>query len=504
VTVGSLADDGFSIVSDLDGNAYVTGRVSGPNFPTTPGAHDRSFNGNRDAFLTKLSPSGDLLFSTYLGGSSFEDGVDIGIDGTGRVLVAGWTGSRAFAEPFSAIGVLGSDDAFLAVFDGSNGHFLSLTLLGGSQGDYALAVASTRSPGVVALAGYTTSTNFPDSPEAGQRALGGTRDGFVALIDTTPTLPTSVYATYLGGAVRPGISATDKVFDVALDACGNVVVTGSTVCTDFPTTAGAFQSSFPGNTERAFVSKIHTSSRVRIADVATRPERDVEIQVFARSCKPLAALSLVLEVPLTFVADQNVDILAGTPLEGKVDSVIVERFDTLLSIAMRADASPPLEKTIDIPEETLIARLRFRAETFAGPRDLTTRFLPQAGSNPVRYTEFTVLDGTSVVPAQPILEGGTIGIVGFFTRGDANFDKRVSISDVVFILYGLFVNGIESFPCRDAVDANDDEAMNLADVTYLVNYLFRQGPAPPPPSPPGCGLDPGTTILPVDCVRGCP
>ena len=56
----------------------------------------------------------------------------------------------------------------------------------------------------------------------------------------------------------------------------------------------------------------------------------------------------------------------------------------------------------------------------------------------------------------------------------------------------------------DAVDANDDEAMNLSDVTYLVNYLFRQGPAPPPPSPPTCGLDPGSTILPVDCARGCP
>jgi hypothetical protein len=503
------SDEGSSITSDAGGNVYVTGRVAGPNFPTTPGAFDTSFNGARDAFVTKLSPSGGLVFSTYLGGSQVDDGMDIAIDGLGNALVSGWTSSRLFAEVAGSIGSLGGDDAFLAVLDASSGSPQFLAVIGGTGNDYGRSVAPTHSPGIVALGGYTTSANFPVSPEAGQRTLGGTHgqsfDGFLALIGITPTGPREIYATYLGGSVRAGVPPNDFLYDIALDACGNLVATGSTVCSDFPTTPGAFQQPFPGNATRAFVSKLHTSSVLRIADVITRPERDIELQLFARSCEPVAAMSLVLELPLPLLPpDDAADVLAGTALEGKVDGVILDRFGNFLSIAILADASEPIERTIDIPEETLIARLRFRAGAFPGPQVLTTRLVPEAGATPIRYSEFTLVDGAGVRPVPPILREGSISIAGFFSRGDANFDRRVSISDIVFILYGLFVEDSVEFACLDAVDANDDDATDIADVTYLVRYLFQQGPPPPAPTPPACGVDTETPIREVDCLRGCP
>ena len=61
---------GIGIAVDGRGRAYVTGRTSSADYPTTPGAFDRTFNGSCDAFVTKLNASGSALaYSTFLGGT---------------------------------------------------------------------------------------------------------------------------------------------------------------------------------------------------------------------------------------------------------------------------------------------------------------------------------------------------------------------------------------------------------------------------------------------------
>ncbi|MFE0565521.1 SBBP repeat-containing protein, partial [Priestia megaterium] len=90
-------DQGSSIAIDTRGNAYVTGSTSSPDFPVTPGAFDTTYNGNTDAFVTKLDPTGsDLIYSTYLGGIGSDSGVSIAVDVGCHAYVTGFTNSSDF------------------------------------------------------------------------------------------------------------------------------------------------------------------------------------------------------------------------------------------------------------------------------------------------------------------------------------------------------------------------------------------------------------------------
>ncbi|MCK4427720.1 MAG: dockerin type I repeat-containing protein [candidate division Zixibacteria bacterium] len=67
--------------------------------------------------------------------------------------------------------------------------------------------------------------------------------------------------------------------------------------------------------------------------------------------------------------------------------------------------------------------------------------------------------------------------VKFFTRGDANGDGVIDIADVVYLVNYLFVDGPPP-PAIKAGDANCDGIINIADVVFLINYLFIDGPEP--------------------------
>ena len=111
---GSDSDGGSGIAVDATGQAYVTGGTNSRDFPTaTP--LQAVLAGIQDAFVTKLNATGaSLLYSTYLGGSSFDNGMGITVDGTGQAYVTGSTGSTNFptANPFQATNA-GSNDAFV-------------------------------------------------------------------------------------------------------------------------------------------------------------------------------------------------------------------------------------------------------------------------------------------------------------------------------------------------------------------------------------------------------
>jgi hypothetical protein len=100
-STGVFGDSASGIAVDAGGNAYVTGSTTSTNFPTTAGAFQTTFasgdNVNPDAFVTKLNPTGSaLVYSTYLGGGSFDDGTGIAVDGPGNAYVRGATHSRNY------------------------------------------------------------------------------------------------------------------------------------------------------------------------------------------------------------------------------------------------------------------------------------------------------------------------------------------------------------------------------------------------------------------------
>ena len=128
-------DHGGSIAIDASGNAYVTGSTSSNDFPTTTSAYNTTFGGDYDAFVTKLSPEGNaLVYSTYLGGSSGDEGLGIAVDSQGNAYVAGLTDSTDFPTKnayYTAIN--GTFDAFVTKLSPEGNALVYSTYLGRQQ-----------------------------------------------------------------------------------------------------------------------------------------------------------------------------------------------------------------------------------------------------------------------------------------------------------------------------------------------------------------------------------
>ncbi|HEV8132423.1 MAG TPA: SBBP repeat-containing protein [Acidobacteriota bacterium] len=261
---GSGGDQGLGIAVDTVGNAYVTGATFSANFPITPGAVQPTLSGHTDAFVTKLNPIGStpLVYSTYLGGSSFDEGNGIAGDTAGNAYVTGSTASSNFpTTPGTFQTTLGSfEDAFVTKLDPIGSGLVYSTYLGGNGNDQGNRIV-VDTAGNAYVTGATDSTNFPTTSGAFQTTFGG-GDAFVTRVNP---LGTGLdYSTYLGG------SDIDFGFGIALDALPNpnVYVTGITRSTDFLTTSGAFQTTFGGGID-AFVTKLNPTASALIGPPAT-------------------------------------------------------------------------------------------------------------------------------------------------------------------------------------------------------------------------------------------
>jgi hypothetical protein len=203
---------------DAGGDALVTGTTSSANFPVFA-ALQPALSGSYDAFLTRLNSAGDrLLFSTYLGGESTDEGNAITLDATGIVYVAGDTTSVMFPALFGAVQAQnrGSYDAFLCAIAADGSHLLWATYLGGSGSDSATSV-SIASDGRLVIAGFTASQDFPTVSPI-QNAFGGAFDAFVAVVEANGSALD--FCSFIGG------SGDDRAYGVASIATNELVVAG--------------------------------------------------------------------------------------------------------------------------------------------------------------------------------------------------------------------------------------------------------------------------------------
>jgi len=251
VPISTSPDTVFPAALAVDGAgyAYVAGGA-GPGITTTGGAYQPQLAPGScppptpggpnpgpvyacpDAFVMKFSPSGSLIYSTYLGGSSIDSANAIAIDSSGNAWIAGITLSADFPTTANAVsrtfgGVIHATgggyfgDAFVAELDPAGAKLLYSTYLGGSAADGALGIV-VDSAGSAYVAGGTLSADFPVTPGAAQTIfVAGSPgpgldygDGFVAKFSAGGQL---VYSTYLGG---PGQGATS----IAVDSQGQAYV----------------------------------------------------------------------------------------------------------------------------------------------------------------------------------------------------------------------------------------------------------------------------------------
>jgi hypothetical protein len=246
------ADNGSGargIAVDGNGNVYMNGQTQSARFPTT-NALQSSLIGSNNGTVTKLDPSGQIVYSTYIA-ATFPFG--IAVDSAGSAHVGG-TVSAADADfpvvnalqPYPAGGGDGhlyDGDAFILKLSPEGSALVYSTYLGGSGSEEAYAVA-VDGAGNACVCGYTSSWDFPVT-NAFQPSLAGSANAFIAKL--TPAGTALVYSTYLGGTGR------DYALSVVADTQGTAYVGGSTRSADFPTLA-AFQSDNAGGTDAFFAT----------------------------------------------------------------------------------------------------------------------------------------------------------------------------------------------------------------------------------------------------------
>ena len=211
---GSSDEDGFAVAVDQGRNAYVTGITWSDDFPTQS-PFQAGNAGDADAYVAKLGPAGDrLVFSSYLGDIDYNEGLAIALDSSGDAYVAGDTWAGGVVF-----------DVFVTKVAGNGSGVLYSALIRGSGDDFAFDVA-VDAAGSAHVVGATQSFDFP-TVDAAQDQRVRRFDAFVAKL--TGDGSGLEYSTYFGG------SSEDAAFGIALDSAGDAVVAGVTESPDqFP------------------------------------------------------------------------------------------------------------------------------------------------------------------------------------------------------------------------------------------------------------------------------
>jgi len=188
-----------------------------------------------------------LVYSTYFGGSGPDQGNAITVDVEGSVYVTGVTTSADFpvASAAQSKNSGGTTDAFILKLDPTGTQIVYSTYIGGSGSDEGHSIA-VDTGGNAHITGYTSSNDFP-IVSGFQRTRGGVLDAYVLKLNRTGNA--ILFSSFLGGSVD------DRGYGIALDAAGNMYLTGTTSSTNFPT-ANPYQRNYAGGFADAFVAKI--------------------------------------------------------------------------------------------------------------------------------------------------------------------------------------------------------------------------------------------------------
>ncbi|HST06227.1 MAG TPA: SBBP repeat-containing protein [Chloroflexia bacterium] len=307
---GFYGDGAGSIWLDSAGDIYVGGTTNSSDFPVAGDPFQPVYGGgDYDMFASKLSPDGSsLIYSTFIGGSDWDQGDLAGVDAAGIATLGGWTASENFPTTPGAYqtsfagtedvavaklsadgsdlifgsywGDSGVDEPYGFTVDGAgNTYFTGYYFPGFSSRAFLAALspdgtqqvfqyslggsvpgpgdenANTSGEGVVVdaagniyVTGYTRAADFPTTPGAYRTSIEAFEDGFITKL--SPSAQSLIYSTYIPGGV------SDYPYDIAIDQEGNAYITGNTSSTDYPTTTGAFESAC-GDPRCAFITKLN-------------------------------------------------------------------------------------------------------------------------------------------------------------------------------------------------------------------------------------------------------
>lgn len=234
---GSGFDDDFGWTMGPNGEVIITGLTDSRNFPTTPGAYQRSYAGGEDdVFVSCISKDcSRIIFSTFIGGSAYDEGYGVGLDKDENVYVTGYTNSYNFPVTANAIQASKNpyDEGFIAKLDPTGSTLLYGTYFGGDVYDLVENVV-VDSAGVVFVLGRTTSNDLPVTAGVVQSAKGDSLNPNPYLSDLfvmrlSDELTRIDACTYLGGTD----SEYSRLF-LVYDA-NTLLIVSATESPDYPT-----------------------------------------------------------------------------------------------------------------------------------------------------------------------------------------------------------------------------------------------------------------------------
>jgi gliding motility-associated-like protein len=228
------ADAVNSLIVDDQNNLFAYGATASPDFPTTSGAYDNTFNGGQtlrfyyngtffehgtDIYIAKLSAGGNNLLSSTLIGGSKNDGVNY-------TVTANLLGSL---PPYGPV--------YQPIYDS----------LFHNYGDQNRGEIQIDNNGDIIIASSTRSSDFP-MVNGFDNTLGGYQDAVVFKMNNT--LSTLIWSSFLGG------SNMDAGNAINFDNSNTIFVTGGTCSADFPVSPGIYQSTFNGGKTDGYIAKI--------------------------------------------------------------------------------------------------------------------------------------------------------------------------------------------------------------------------------------------------------
>ena len=233
------------IAVDGGGNAYITGDGAQSSYPTTPGSLEPTYTSTTPYYVTKLNNTGSaLVYSSFLDFG----GQDIAVDASGDAFLAGSGGpsspsiTGAYDPTYN-----GNGDAYVGKLNPAGNALVYGTFIGGASDLEVAQSIALDSAGSAYVTGYTRSADYPVTAGSADTSYNGNTDAFATKVD--PTGSSLGYSTFIGG------SGGESGDGIAVDAAGNAYVVGANQSSDFPTTPGAYDTTFNGGLD-AFFTKV--------------------------------------------------------------------------------------------------------------------------------------------------------------------------------------------------------------------------------------------------------
>ena len=253
---GSGTEQAGDVLVDPSGNIYITGRTSSDNGIATLGAHQSAFVGSFDAFIAKFSPTGTLLWATYLGGLNTDEMSDLALDANQNVWITGYTTTQtgmATAGAFqTSIPSGGGGDALLVKFS-STGTLLYSTYFGGSGTDEFKGI-NIEPDGDINVVGSSSSPSFPLTFSGVHRTTLSGQTDVILIHFSSNGFPE--WGTFYGGTLN------DYCYDVISDKLGNIYVTGNTFSDTGFSTSNGFKKVNDKNMSDGYIGKFDSTGNI--------------------------------------------------------------------------------------------------------------------------------------------------------------------------------------------------------------------------------------------------